>query len=609
MVAGLFLAYLFAANVILRTGLLRGWLNKNEQTLRVQYLSAWSMYPGHLEVRGLSLRFQDSHVEMDLAVEKARLVVNLWALTERTLKVGRLDAAGVTFRLLHKVESVDGIEGRVSAFPHIDGFDFPPVEKEVKKPPISDADYKLWTVELANITASVREVWTMEYRYRGDALVTGGFHLKPLRELWIVPSVMVTHGGVLSLGDRDLIRGGEGRVEASFDPFDVRVPKGIEVLRHLSGSVRQTGELATLASVSKTYFPEASVALERGAGPIDIDVRIEHGVFQPASRVTYRSGDAVVKAGPVSVDGDVSIALHIDSAEPPGHPVLAVEAAVASAGVAPLESSKARALDVKNAKASVTLDTSDLVAEAHVAHASLALPSLRIADLRAWQPLAPEHSSFDGGAASFAARAEYRESSLDGRVDVALERVRMTFGGFQVGASGKVWSNLESADPGKAIALPGAGADLTGLSLRLDSGHAEGLWLRARSHDTSVMTAAGGADADIAVDSGPGGRTMELFTRLAHLPDVAADATAGTQLSALAHLRVRPGDVSLALIRAKNGALQGRGRLRKTESAGLTGAFLVGLGPFRTGLDLHAGEVSVRPLVGGDWLEEKLRQR
>ena len=609
-VAGVFLAYLLAANVILRTGLLRGWLNKDEQELRVQYSAAWSMYPGHVAVRGFSLRYQDANVEMEIGIDKARLVLSLWALTHRTFHVDRVDAEGVTFRILHKVESLEGNEGRVSAFPHIEGFQFPPVEKHVPKPAIAEEDYKLWTIDVAGITATAREVWTMEYRYRGDATVTGAFHLRPRRELWIAPSVMVTHGGVLSLGDRDLIRGGEGRVEASFEPFDVRVQKGIEVLRHLSGSVRQTGELATLASVSETYFPGTSVALERGSGPIDIDVHVEHGVFQPASRVTYRSGDAVVNAGPVRVESDVSLVAHVDG--PPEHPLLALELETASAGVAPrarVASTKARALDIQGAKATIALDNADLVAESHVTRASVVLPSARIADLRAWQPLAPEHSSFDGGAASFVARAEYQNGALDGRVDVALDRTRMTFPGLEVGASGKAWSNLESADPSKALAFPGAGADLTGIALRLRGGsaHAEGLWLRTRFKDTKVMTA-GEADADIAVEAGPGDRTLELMTRLAHLPDVAADAAAGTHLSSLLHLRVRPSDVSLAVTQAKNGALEARGRVRrKTDTT--TGAFLLSVGPFTTGVDIQGGEVSVRPLAGGAWLDERLRQR
>jgi hypothetical protein len=185
----------------------------------------------------------------------------------------------------------------------------------------------------------------------------------------------------------------------------------------------------------------------------------------------------------------------------------------------------------------------------------------------------------------------------------------MTFGTFKVTSSGKVWSGIASADPAKAIGFPGAGADLTDVALRLDRGHAEGLWLRARARDPLVtMRDPGGADAEIAVESGPGDRTMELFTRLAHLPDVAADVTAGTQLHAMLHLRVRPHDVSLGVTEAKNGALEGRGRVRKTP-AGLTGAFLVGMGPFRTGIALEDGTVSVRPLAGGGWLDEKLQSR
>jgi len=255
--AGMFLLYLLVANVILRTHLLRGWLGAHPQELFVEYRAAWSLYPGHVEVRDLAIRHQDKNIQLHLGLERAKLHLSLWALTQRTLLVDHLDVQGGTFRLTHKSVSPEGNEGRIRAFPSIEGFTEPFL------PHASPGGAHPWTVEIDAITATMREVWTMEYRYRGDADVTGAFRVRPHHEIYVAPSVMVTHGGLLSLGDRELIRGGEGRVEATLDSFDPSVLHGIAIVRQLSGGVQQTGELASLASVADTYFPGANVHLDQ----------------------------------------------------------------------------------------------------------------------------------------------------------------------------------------------------------------------------------------------------------------------------------------------------------------------------------------------------------
>jgi hypothetical protein len=599
-VAGAFLVYLLAANVILRTHLLRGWISDDEKELKLEYRSAWSLYPGHVALRDLSLRYQDSNMQMLILMDRATLNVDLLALTKRTLRVSKLTAEGLTYRLRQKLETVDGQEERVRAFPPIPGFADPPVEHKVTKPPIPDDQYKLWTFDLPDISASLREVWTMEFRYRGEGTVHGGFHVKPQRTVLVLPSVMLTHGGLYSLGDRDLIRGGEGRLDAQLGPFDVRIPHGVEVLRYLSGGLHQHGELV-VPSIAATYLPkDADVDVTRGVGPVAIDIGFDRGVLESTSRVSFRTDELDVKAPSISVHTDLGLSAYVDTSTEKR--AIVVETTVAHATGTPLE--------VRDARALVDLGNADLAAPFAIARASGAVTSAHSADLRAWQPFAPKNTAFDGGAATFAARGDYHGGALEGRLDLALDHARMTIGNFSFVTSGKAWTNVASEDVEKAVAFPGSGVDLHDVALRLASARTSGLWVRSRFDKARLSTTAPlGFDTDIAVDSGPGDRTLELFTRLASLPDVAADAAAGTQLAASLHLRVVPGLIALTVARAKNGALESRGRVQKRSGSELSGAFLFSVGPFHSGLDLHAGSVSVVPLAGGAWLDEKLRER
>ncbi len=608
-VVGTFVFYLLIANILLRTHLLRGWLSKNEKELKVEYSSAWSYYPGHVSAHDLTFRYSDSNIQMYIGVEHADVRFDPFALLKHTIRISRLDAQGATFLFRLKQETVEGSEARIKAFPPIDGFASPPVEHKEPKPPIPDDAYKLWTIELSDVTASLREVWTMEFHYRGEGSLSGGFHLKPRRELWVYPSVMLTNGGVLSLGDRDLIRGGEGRLEAQIDAYDTREFRGAEMLRNLSARVHQRGELVP-SSIVATYKPtDSKVEVERGTGPVAVDVTIEHGIVQPETRVTFHTDDVLVSAPPVAVHADFDVVAHGQKAGEKGAdgtvgPTLIIESTIAHAAVTPQ-------LDAHGLHVLVDFANADLTVPFELAHLSAAVKSAQVADLHAWQPLAPKSVGLESGAVTASARADYHGGALDGRVDLALDKARMSFGDREAGfvATGKAWTDVESGNVEKAISFPNGGTDLHDLGIKIMKGHEEGLWMKAR-FERSVLTTSGrtGFDTDIGTRAGPGSRTLKLFTRMASLPDVAADATSGEEAVASFHLQVRPDDVSLS-VSAKNGIAEGRGRLRKPKATPAEGAFLFSVGPFHAGLDVHDGETSVVPLAGGDWLQAKLQRR
>jgi hypothetical protein len=592
--ASTLVVYLLAANILLRTRLLRGWISADESALRLDYRSAWSAYPGHVWVRDLSLRYQDKNVQMLVLAERAKLDVDLFALTKRAFKVRKVTAERVTFRMRQKVETILGQEERVRSFPPIDGFADPPVAHEVPKPPSSDDVSKLWTIEIRDVSASLREVWTMEFRYRGDGEVRGGFGIEPGREAWVLPSVMRTTGGVFSLGDRDLIRGGSARLDAEVSAFDVRGSPGLRVLRHLSGAIHQRGELL-LPSIAATYLPKGkNIDVTRGAGPLSIDMRIDRGVLQPSTRVTFHTDDVFVNAHGLAVQADLDLRARVDTVA--GKSTVIVETTLAHATGTPLE--------LRDARAMIDLGNADLATPFGIARASAAVASAHSSDLRAWQPLAPDNTSFAGGSATLAARAELRDGALEGRIDLALDDARMAIGTFALTASGKAWTNLAGANIAKAIAFPDAGLDLHGVALALESGQTSGLWVRASLASPTLSTTSAAFDTDIAVDAGPGDRMLALFTRMASLPDVAAAAASGTSLAASLHVRVRPDLIALTVTKADNGPLEVRGKATKRAGSPLGGAFSMSVGPFRAGLRLQHGDVSVVPLASGAWLDE-----
>gem|GEM_PF-6857046 len=599
--------YLVAGNVILGTGLLRSWLNGNPEKVKVEYASAWTPWPGRISVRGLSLRYQDDNLQMLLGLGTATVDIDLPALTNHTFRAKRLRATDAVFRLRNRVESLEGVAGRVAAFPPIDGFADPPVhprEARKKKPPIPEDQYDLWAVQLDDISASIREIWTMEVRYRGAGSIAGGFKLRPRRDLSIAPSVVLLDGGIVSIGEEDLVRGNVSRIAANMDAYDVRVPKGTEVFRHLSATVHQSGEVVSLAGVARTYGAGSGVTVSGGAGSLASDVRIEHGVLLPESRASYQTSDVRVTTPVGSVASDVALVARVQqSAE---KPTLLADATIGRAALR-FPGARADAVDVRDAHATADLGNADLAASFSLAAVSVGVTSAYAANVRELQPLAPERVTFESGALGMSARGEYRDGRLDGRVEASLEAVRATLANVSLVATGKAFSNVVAKDVATSIVLPSSAVDLHDIAIRSGSGHAEGLWLRARTTTATISPKARTAHITIAATSGPGDRTMAFFTRMASLPDIAAEAAAGEDLTALMHVQLRPRDVLFTVEQAKNGALGGAGRLHKQAERPLTGAFLLTLGPARAGLSLDGGGMSVHPFASPEWLAEKLR--
>ncbi len=134
-VLGLWALYAIAGNVLLRTTLLRDWLDSNEDKLKVEYDSAWTWLPGRVHVRGLSLRFQDSNVQMLLELERANIYVDPFALARRTFHATHVDADGARLLFRHKLTHLEGNEGRVAAYPRIPGFADPPLKSAAPSKP------------------------------------------------------------------------------------------------------------------------------------------------------------------------------------------------------------------------------------------------------------------------------------------------------------------------------------------------------------------------------------------------------------------------------------------------------------------------------------------
>ena len=593
--AAVWVVYVVAANVILKTSLLRGWLRADDGSLAVDYTSARSLFPGNVVVHGLAIRFQDEDtVQMRIGLDRVSVDLDLWQLAaHRTARFDHVRGEGLDYRLRLKLDRVAGNERRLAAFPPIEGFPEP-----IAHAP-QPSTGRPWTIEIRDLEATVREVWTMEWRFQGDATVAGGCRIEPRHHVYVTPSTLRARGGTLAVAGQDFLRGVDWTIAANIDPFVPQDTDGADVLRYMSFAVRQDGEVVSIGGIGHAYLPPG-LSLDGGAGSLSIGVHVDHGHVQKDARITYRTSAVGFHSPGLGATGDVDVVAHVATE---GGPHVVAEATTKLGTLSP-------ATELTALRAEVELGGVDTTAPIVVKWLAGSVGSARIADLRSWKAVAPAAVRFDGGAVTTSGRAEYRDGALSGHLESTLEKVAMTVDPFAFVASGKASTKIASADVGKDIHLRDTHADLDNMSVKLLGGHADHMWLHARADDTRIATSGATAtDMAIGVVSGLGEQNLKLFTRMASIPDFLADITHGEVLSAQTRIRVRHDEIAIDVVTSRNGILGARGTLHAPSTGGITGALLLSVGPVTAGLQLRNSKVSIHPLASGEWLDETLAKR
>lgn len=608
-VLGFYVLYLLVANVLVGTGLLAKVVNREPEDLRVSWSSAYSLVPGWVTVSDFRFRFQDHNVQFHLAIDHADLRVDLLSLASKRFHLTRVRARGVEVRTRMKVDSTEGREARLAAFPPIEGWEGPPL-KTPKKP--RDPHQKLWVVHLEDVEGSVRELWFLELRWVGEARVRGAFRLHPTRELDVWPAALELQEGELTVGGSQVVHTKPGELFATVHHVDVRVPKGLEILRFVDARARLSGEVASLTPLASLYTEGSDVRASGGVGDVDIDAEIRAGIFSAGSRLALRLAEVDVTTPRASVRAPVTLNGTFEGPDAP--PLLRLDASAPGAVLfARREGADAakHAAMVREAHVVARLAAADVVTRQSAEIGSLlrgadvTVRELAVPDLAALGPLEPADVHLQGGTATLAARATLDGRAFSGRVDAALGRARARVSDAELAASGAISVDLATKDVTHALG-GSLEAQLREVAVTTSDVRANGLAVNVHAHHALVQLPSGSLGAMIDVRARPGERVLEAAAGAAGAPRWLGRAAAGDEAHAELRLEKGPGSLELRLLDATDGAVHAKGILRKDARAGKRGAFLVEAGVLHAGIVLGRG-TEVVPFADDGWLDARVR--
>jgi hypothetical protein len=386
--------YLVVANVLLRTRLLRNAVSGssvsfavlgNSTDLQLDYTSAYSIIPGRVHVQGLTLRGRERTAEWALTIDDADVRIALVDLLHRTFHATRVRSSGFTIRARLRLDRVDATPDVVATLPPIAGFADPPLlDERPEPPPLPDATYHLWAVDLEDVDVEhVREVWIHSVRAEGDTRVRGRWFFRPKRWLDVGPATVDSNTVNFFYGSAPLASGVRGSINATVHPFDLEQANGLEVLDRISFSGQLHGR-AVVADVLRLLAPRSGVRFIRWEGPFESHMVLDHGKLGDGTRVWSETTDGAIEADGLVLEAPIRTELVVDG------DLATIDAHVSGLRVSRHGVQQARVATIAVAVTSRRLELAHAGGDARF---TLDVGGARTNDIGAWQTYFPSTSS------------------------------------------------------------------------------------------------------------------------------------------------------------------------------------------------------------------------
>lgn len=296
---GLEVLYVVAANLCLAYGGVATFFVGTE-SIKAEVVSGWTVIPGVIHARGVRITYQDHNVQTLIQLDSIEVALSLPELSRRVFHATRVQGEGLVFRFRHRVQPEEKGEPRVQALPPIPGFEDPPVFRvRIPEPPIPDAGYRLWKIQLQNVNVQIKELWVQQFRYLGHGRASGTFELEPARRLKVGSAALALDPGRVLVAGTSAFTEFAGQIDCTVLPLDVRVSEGLAVLRNISAHTQLTGNVAGVEWIKLFLPPNSDTQIEQMGAHLTIDTDLRRGVLAPSSRISL-AGDTL-RAGHRSI--------------------------------------------------------------------------------------------------------------------------------------------------------------------------------------------------------------------------------------------------------------------------------------------------------------------
>jgi hypothetical protein len=297
--------YVLAGIILVQSGQVDRWINKNPEKTMVTFDSAWSFVPGVARVSGVRVVNQGRGNQLEVVVDKARGFVNPLELLKKRVHVMGVNAEGVEFRFRKRPKTTEEAVERAEFAPPIEGIELEPWDGPTKeeeerakaekraaegKPPEDEGEGMTIALTGAKIR-DVREVWIDGIQILGSGNVAASVTIGPGQDKEIsIWSADVRYGSAeFRVRGESLMKDLALRVEGQMDPFFTKQTKGKALAALISAQVELEG--TSSGQILNTYFGKADwLEFMTEPRPITASLDVRQGRIMPGSHLELAEG-------------------------------------------------------------------------------------------------------------------------------------------------------------------------------------------------------------------------------------------------------------------------------------------------------------------------------
>ncbi len=304
--------YLAAANLLLGSTLLPQWLSREPERLSIEWSSAWTAVPGHLNVKGLKVRGRTPYQHFQFSMERATGRVALSALLFKTVEFRGVNADNVSASLRNHTqrdaksaktadsnpprpsrETADKaslVEQTVSATT-------PEITQRIEPPenPNIPGGQAGWNIVIVHAEVGrIRELELNDHRFTGSARIQlEDLSFRVGGPVAIDRANLQLRSGELTVGSDSIAQDLHADAEILVNAFVPSENPGTRAAKFISGTIAVSGATASYDFINH-YLTKAPWLRLQGHGNLKGTIRVEQGKLLEGSELAIDSPSLTV---------------------------------------------------------------------------------------------------------------------------------------------------------------------------------------------------------------------------------------------------------------------------------------------------------------------------
>lgn len=310
--------YVVAGLVLVRSGQVGRWINKNPQKLSITFDSVWPIVPGVVRVRNFRIVNQGRGDQLEGKVDTVWGAVNPLELLAKRVHIVWLRCRGVEFRLRSRPKTVESAASFPVGFPAIDGVTWEPYPGPPPAASAAKGKKKGGTTVIFTRSrlTEVREVWIGERRLRGNGTVVASVTIYGDGPIAIPYADVRFDRARIENGAEETYTGIKLGVLGKLSRYDTKVTKGLGILSLIQARVDLDARMPSGAAWLNVYLRNAPwVRFTGGESSLSAHLSVADGKLVPGGFVEIGKNDLKAEFAGFAAHGKAGTRLDVVAAE------------------------------------------------------------------------------------------------------------------------------------------------------------------------------------------------------------------------------------------------------------------------------------------------------